>query len=82
MNWEQFKEAFLKEYYPKSERLKRQQEFAHLVQGGLKVEKYNQEFNKLKRFAPSMVDTEEKMTEKFVLGLEPRNLYCVQPKDL
>ncbi|XP_022933230.1 uncharacterized protein LOC111440130 [Cucurbita moschata] len=72
MNWERFKEAFLKEYYPKSERLKRQQEFAHLVQGGLTVEKYNREFNKLKRFAPSMVDTEEKMTEKFVLGLEPR----------
>ena len=41
MNWEQFKEAFLKEYYPKSERLKKQQEFAHLVQGGLTVEKYN-----------------------------------------
>ncbi|XP_022931688.1 uncharacterized protein LOC111437846 [Cucurbita moschata] len=72
MNWERFKEAFLKEYYPKSERLKKQQEFAHLVQGRLTVEKYNREFNRLKRFAPSMVDTEEKMTEKFVLGLVPR----------
>ena len=72
MNWERFKEDFLKEYYPKSERLKRQQEFAHLVQGGLTVEKYNREFKRLKRFALSMVDTEEKMTEKFVMGLEPR----------
>ncbi|XP_022931755.1 uncharacterized protein LOC111438022 [Cucurbita moschata] len=72
MNWERFKEAFLKEYYPKSERLKKQQEFAHLVQGGLTVKKYNREFNRLKRFAPYMVDTEEKMTEKFVLGLVPR----------
>ena len=76
MNWELFKETFLKEYYPKSERLKRQQEFAHLVQGRLTVEKYNREFKRLKRFAPSMVDTEEKMTEKFVLGLEPRTAIC------
>ena len=72
MNWEHFKEAFLKEYYPKLERLKRQQEFAHLEQGRLTVEKYNREFKRLKRFALSMVETEEKMTEKFVLGLEPR----------
>ena len=72
MNWEQFKETFFKEYYPKSEQLKRQQLFAHLGQGGLTVEKYNREFKRLKRFKLSMVDTEEKMTEKFVLGLEPR----------
>ncbi|XP_022931601.1 uncharacterized protein LOC111437767 [Cucurbita moschata] len=72
MNWERFKEAFLKEYYPKSERLKRQQEFTDLVQGGLTVQKYNREFKRLTIFAPSMVDTEEKMTEKFVLGLKPR----------
>ena len=36
------------------------------------MKKYNQEFKRLKRFALSMVDTKEKMTEKFVLGLEPR----------
>ena len=72
MNWERFKEAFLKEYYPKFEQLKRQQLSADLVQGKLTVEKYNREFKRLKRFALSMVDTKEKMTEKFVLGLEPR----------
>ena len=36
------------------------------------MEKYNREFKRFKRFAPSMVDIEEKMTEKFVFCLEPR----------
>ena len=76
MNWELFKEAFLKEYYPKSKRLKRQQEFVHLVHGGLIVEKYNREFKRLNRFAPSMVDTKEKMIEKFVLVWNQESAAC------
>ena len=42
------------------------------------MEKYNREFKRLKRFAPSMMDTKEKMTEKFVPGLEPRICHMLE----
>ena len=67
--WETFKEAFLKYYYPKESRIKKQQEFNHLTQGDRTVDQYDQDFISLRRFAPSLADTEEKQTEKFVLGL-------------
>ena len=51
-------------------RLRKQQEFIHLIQGGYSVDNYDQEFMRLKRFAPSLVNTEEKMDEKFVMGLD------------
>lgn len=34
MTWDKFKETFLKRYYPKVARVKKQQEFTHLTQGG------------------------------------------------
>ncbi|XP_022932066.1 uncharacterized protein LOC111438392 [Cucurbita moschata] len=70
--WETFKEAFLKYYYPKKTRIKKQQEFNHLTQDKRTVDQYDQEFMRLRRFAPSLADTKEKQTEKFVLGLNPK----------
>ena len=35
------------------------------------MDQYDQKFMRLKRFATPLVDTEEKMTEKFVLALYP-----------
>ena len=81
MEQERFKKAFLKQYYTKAEKFKRQQEFAHLVQGGLIVEKYGREFMRLKRFSQSLVDTKQKMIEKFVLGLEPKICCTVEAID-
>ncbi|XP_023520834.1 uncharacterized protein LOC111784337 [Cucurbita pepo subsp. pepo] len=57
---ETFKEAFLKYYYPKETRIKKQQEFNHLTQGDRTVDQYDQESMRLRRFAPSLADTEEK----------------------
>ncbi|XP_022973318.1 uncharacterized protein LOC111471874 [Cucurbita maxima] len=67
--WENFKEAFLKYYYPKETRIKKQQEFNHLTQGDRKVDQYDQEFMRLRRFALSLADTEEKQ----MLGLNPKS---------
>ncbi|XP_022938326.1 uncharacterized protein LOC111444461 [Cucurbita moschata] len=81
--WETFKEAFLKYYYPKETRIKKQQEFNHLTQGECTVDQYDQEFMRLTRFTPSLADTKEKQTEKFVLGLNPkarRMLEALNPK--
>ena len=47
------------------------------------MDQYDQEFMRLRRFAPSLADTEEKQTEKFVLGLNPktrRMLEAFNPK--
>ena len=37
--------------------------------GGHLVDRYDREFMKLKIFAPSLVDTQQKMTEELVLDL-------------
>ena len=58
----------MKKFSPKGARLKKQQQFTHLTQG--EVSMYTQEFTKLKRFVPSLVDIEQKMEEKFVVGLD------------
>ena len=50
----------------------KQQEFNHLTQGHRTVDQYDQNFMSLRRFAPSLADTEEKQIEKFVLGLNPK----------
>lgn len=69
MEWDWFKETFLK-LLRKVERLRKQQNFSHLTQDGHSMERYDRDFMRLKTFAPSLVDTEKKMTEKFVLGLD------------
>ncbi|KAG7018141.1 LRR receptor-like serine/threonine-protein kinase EFR, partial [Cucurbita argyrosperma subsp. argyrosperma] len=76
--WETFKEAFLKYYYPKETRIKKQQEFNHLTQEDRTVDQYDQVFMRLRRFAPSLADMEEKQTEKFVLGLNPKTCYMLE----
>ena len=70
--WTLFKEAFLKEFYSKVARLKKQLKFTHLTQCGRSVDKYTQKFTRLKRFVPSLVDTDHKMVEKFFMGLDSK----------
>ena len=70
--WETFKEAFLKHYYSKETRIKKQQEFNHLTQGERTVDQYGQESMRLKRLAPSLANNDENQTEKLVLGLNPK----------
>lgn len=54
-----------------------------MIEGGHSVERYDKEFMKLKRFAPSLVDTKQNMTEKLVLGLHSeicRTMEVIDPK--
>lgn len=47
------------------------------------MEIYDKEFMRLRRLALSLVDTEQKMTEKFVLGLDPKirgTMIVIDPK--
>ena len=62
MAWGRLKAVFLKQYYPRAEQLRKQQEFTHLIQGGQSMERYDRE-SMLKRFAASSVDVEQKMTK-------------------
>ena len=73
ITWPRFKEAFLKEFYPKVVRLKKQQEFNHLTQGGHSVDRYAREFMRLKRFAPFLVDTEQKNDREVFHGSRLRD---------
>jgi len=47
-------------------------EFMRLTQGSKSMNEYLQEFNKLSRYAPSYVDTEEKKIESFKRGLNTK----------
>ncbi|XP_022957288.1 uncharacterized protein LOC111458730 [Cucurbita moschata] len=69
ISWPQFKEAYLRKYYPVAARMKLQAPFHELKQGDLSVEDYDQEFNRLSRFSPIYVSTEELKAERFIAGL-------------
>lgn len=46
------------------------------------MDSYDRKFMRMKRFAPSLVDTEEKMAEKFVMGLDLEIRCMVKTIDL
>lgn len=49
----------------------KKREFRVLTQGGTKMVEYLSQFNKLSRYAPADIDTEEKKIEKFLDGMHP-----------
>ena len=59
ISWGQFKEAYLRKYYPVTARMKLQAAFHELKQGDQSVEDYDLELNRLARFSPIYVSTEE-----------------------
>ena len=69
ISWCQFKEAYLCKYYPVAARMKLQEAFHELKQGDLFVEDYDQEFNRLARFSPIYISTEELKAERFIASL-------------
>ena len=68
ISWCQFKEAYLRKYYPVTARMKLQAAFHELKQGDLSVEDYDLEFNILPRFSHIYVSTEELKVERFIVG--------------
>ncbi|XP_061993339.1 uncharacterized protein LOC133711199 [Rosa rugosa] len=69
MEWAVFKEKFLEKYFPQVERDKKELEFIQLTQGKMTVIEYETKFTKLSRFAPHMVDTDDKKARRFIGGL-------------
>ncbi|XP_043721052.1 uncharacterized protein LOC122668572 [Telopea speciosissima] len=69
--WEQLKEVFFKNYFPKSFRDKKEVEFSALVQGNKIVLDYQQQFKDLFHFAPKHMKGEASKTKKFEKGLKP-----------
>ena len=67
--WCKFKETYLYKYYPVTARMKLQAAFLQLKQGDKYVEEYDLEFNRLARFSPIFVSTEELKAEGFIAGL-------------
>ncbi|XP_057789782.1 uncharacterized protein LOC131006622 [Salvia miltiorrhiza] len=71
LTWESFKEKLFEKFIPECYRQKRQNEFWNLKQGKNTVTKYDHEFNRLSRYYPQLVDTDEKKADKFRKGLHP-----------
>ena len=68
--WEQFKDAFLKTYYPESIRIKRVSEFNSLRQNNdMSVIEYTHKFNTLGRFVPGVMGDEKFKMLRFKEGL-------------
>ena len=71
MSWEEFKEFFYEKYFPESIRHMKEVEFIKLEQKDLTVAQYEAKFAELSRFAPHLVDNEERRTRIFLRGLRP-----------
>ncbi|XP_057808422.1 uncharacterized protein LOC131022897 [Salvia miltiorrhiza] len=69
LNWKIFKDVVMDKYFPLSFREKKETEFFELKQGNMTIEEYERKFNELGRFAPHLVDTEDKMIARFRKGL-------------
>ncbi|XP_057791109.1 uncharacterized protein LOC131008233 [Salvia miltiorrhiza] len=67
--WEDFKNELYEKYIPGCYRQKKQNEFWNLKQRAGTVTEYDRAFNQLSRYAPLLVDTDEKRAEKFRNGL-------------
>ncbi|XP_022950956.1 uncharacterized protein LOC111453916 [Cucurbita moschata] len=69
ITWCQFKDTYLHNYYPITARVKMQAAFLALKQGDRSVGDYDLEFNRLARFSPAYVSSEELKGERFIAGL-------------
>ena len=60
LSWTTFKQVFLEKYFLETEKDKRERAFIDLVQGNMMVREYTTQFERLSRFPPYMVVTQEK----------------------
>ncbi|XP_052197297.1 uncharacterized protein LOC127804471 [Diospyros lotus] len=67
--WDQFKELFLKKYYPANIRNQKEAEFLMLKQCSMTLIEYERKFDELSHFSPALVDTEQKRVRRFEQGL-------------
>ena len=69
LEWEDFRGMFEENFIPSAVKSQLAREFQDLTQGSLTVAQYVKKFNELSRYAPYLIDTEEKKNEKFIDGL-------------
>jgi hypothetical protein len=62
--WERFKREFLRKYFPKDLRNKKEVEFMQLKQGSMSVAEHVAKFEELSRFCPYIND-EDAMVSKW-----------------
>ncbi|XP_043710389.1 uncharacterized protein LOC122659330 [Telopea speciosissima] len=69
LTWARSQEVFYKKYFPTSLRQRKEEEFLTLEQHNLSVMDYELKFEDLSKFAPHLVDTEERKARQFERGL-------------
>ncbi|XXG88487.1 hypothetical protein AAC387_Pa12g0687 [Persea americana] len=69
--WMVFKDQFSEKYVPSHIKRQKAIEFQQLRQGNMTVLEYLTKFERLPRYAPELIDTEEKKITKFLEGLHP-----------
>ncbi|XP_058195949.1 uncharacterized protein LOC131312301 [Rhododendron vialii] len=69
VTWERFVKGFNDHYFPKSWKLDQEVAFIELRQNGMTVPEYEARFAKLSKYAPDLVNTEEKRCQRFRKGL-------------
>ncbi|XP_008776446.1 uncharacterized protein LOC103696552 [Phoenix dactylifera] len=72
VTWPGFRMAFYSKYFPSSRIKELEREFLSLSQGSTTVEDYEAEFDRLSRFAPSLVQDPKSRMRRFEEGLRPR----------
>ncbi|KAK1643105.1 hypothetical protein QYE76_060910 [Lolium multiflorum] len=69
--WEEFKKKFRDAHVPDSVVELKKREFDELRQNTAPIMQYVRDFNRLSRYAPEDVDTEEKRKKRFMKGMNP-----------
>ncbi|KAK1644811.1 hypothetical protein QYE76_062616 [Lolium multiflorum] len=69
--WEEFKKKFRDAHVPESVVELKKREFDELHQNTTPIMQYVRDFNRLSRYAPEEVDTEEKRKKRFMKGMNP-----------
>jgi hypothetical protein len=68
-NWNTFVLVFRTEFIPQWVVEKKEDEFQNLKQGEMTVAQYAAKFNRLSKYCPKLVDTEQNRTRQFIKGL-------------
>ncbi|KAK1628762.1 hypothetical protein QYE76_003077 [Lolium multiflorum] len=69
--WEEFKKKFRDAHVPESVVELKKREFDELHQNTAPIMQYVRDFNRLSRYAPEEVDTDEKRKKRFMKGMNP-----------
>ncbi|XP_073129040.1 uncharacterized protein [Henckelia pumila] len=73
ITWQQFRTAFLKQYFPAEVRIQKLSEFENLMQSSdMTVVEYTSKFNELRSYAPTIMEDDDLKLHRFKKGLSSR----------